>query len=134
MDKKEEKKYKDAIGSMLNNIMSPEQAKDVFNNMFNPKIIKGYKKGDFYKFNEITKLKVGDIIYFKFWDDDDRVRTSGEFGKIDTIEFTKFGEFEFITGGWSFFIRKNDLDSNKIINHYIESSGWSFSVYKTIPE
>lgn len=128
LNESEKDKYGDAIKRNLDKIVSKEQSSQIMKNLF-PKKITNYEKGEFYKYNEIKNIEKGDVIYFKYWDDDNKLRAS-EFGKVDTLNYIeKLKEYFVLSGGWEFGFKDKELESNDPVKRK-ENCGWHFSLYK----
>jgi len=121
------KEYKKSIKGMLGKIV-PEHSNEIMKGLY-PEKIRGYSKGEIYKFNEISDIKKGDVIFFKYWNDEDRLNYN-DFGVVNALN--KFGGgYYVLSGGWEFEFREKDLDKTDEVNR-IDNSGWHFSIYKAI--
>lgn len=114
---------KKEIKNMLGNILDPETADSIFNNMF-PEPITGYKKGKIYTFGELKNLPDDTIVHIYYTDED------GELRADDFLELGKFDEDEYYAGAFPFPVKGL---TNDTLMENLNNSDWTFTIREAIP-
>jgi len=122
---KPKNKYVDAIGGMLGDLVTPEQAQGLMSNLYS-KSVKGYTKGDVMTIAEMKQIVIGDIVHMKIWDEDGKVREN-DFKLIKYVNNNTIGSDDGFELPIESFYKDTDL-----IDHMEESCGWRFTLRKAI--
>ena len=123
LNKTMKKKLLNDIDNMLSNIVSPAQADSIMNSLTYKPNFKDYKKGDVMTVGEAKKLKEGDLIHLKYYNEDGRLT----FNDIDAI-FDNCGN-EICTKGMYPFPIKDWWEDTMLLKN-ADNSGHLFTVSK----
>ena len=113
------------INNILNNIVTPEQANSIMNNLTYKPNFKDYKKGEVMTVGEAKQLKEGDLIHLKYYNDEGRLT----FNNIDAI-LDNCGD-EICTKGMYPFPIKDYWEDSMLLED-ADNSGYTFTVSKVI--
>lgn len=117
------KKLKKETENILASIVGTEEAFSIMANMFPPPL-KGYIKGDLISVGELRLLKEGDIIFVKYFNEDNHVSVNDflTFGGIDSDE-------AYTTDGYPFPLEGHR--DNELIESF-DNCDHTFTIYKAI--
>ena len=119
---------KNKIGDMLGELMSEEDASQVFNNLFGGNTSddnEDYKLGDYITVSELKELEDNSVIHLWYIDDDGELRNDG---LVYIYAFD--GEEEMVTKD-GFPLPLDGHDGSEQIKKF-DNSGWTFSIRKVI--
>ena len=123
---KKKNKYLDSISSILGDLVSPETAADIMNDLtYKPSFYKFYKKGNIMTAGESRKLEKGKLVHILYHDEDGNLRCD----EIDELVFVnqEKDEIEISTKhGFSVSVKNEDPDDLLLENR--ERSGWNWTL------